>query len=353
MTDQLVRDLDEIIERAANDLDSLAGQRLYVTGGTGFVGSWLLRTIAHANRRRSTSIRADILTRDPAAFARREPELADDAAFVLRRGTITAPTHEGRYDAVVHAATPTAADARRLTDTDLRREIVNGTAALLNSVIAPNGTIPVLFVSSGAVYGAQPTGLAAIPETFAPSGDVAEPPNGYRDGKRDAEALLSEAQSRSQGRLRLARLFAFLGPGLPLDEHFAAGNFIRDALAGEPIRISGDGTPYRSYLYPTDLMVWLLAILVRGVDGRAYNVGSDDAVTIAQLAHMIASRTTPPIPIVTARQPSAGTPALRYVPETARIVDELGVRRNVELDEAILRTLTSHAPSRYGAQPHP
>jgi dTDP-glucose 4,6-dehydratase len=351
LNDQLARDLDEIVERAADDLDALAGQRLYITGGTGFVGSWILHTIAHANRRRETAIRADILSRDPTAFARREPELAADAAFEFRAGVITAPTHAGRYDAIIHAATPTAADARGLTDPELRREIVDGTGALLNAVIEPNGTVPVLFVSSGAVYGAQPADLAAIPETFSPPSVAPEPPNGYRDGKRDAEALLLEAQRQGQGRLRLARLFAFLGPGLPLDEHFAAGNFIRDALAGTPISISGDGTPYRSYLYPTDLIVWLLAILVRGVDGRAYNVGSDAAVTIVQLAHMIASQTTQTMPIVMAHRPIPGAPALRYVPDTARIAGELGVRRNVELDEAIQRALRSYAPSRYGTPP--
>jgi dTDP-glucose 4,6-dehydratase len=342
LTDRLARDLDEIVERAADDLDALAGQRLYITGGTGFVGSWLLRAIAHANRRRSTSIRADILTRDPATFARREPALAGDASFALRQGTIAAPSREGKYDAVIHAATPTAADARRLTHPELQREIVDGTRALLRSVVEPSGAIPVLFVSSGAVYGTQPPDLAAIRETFEPPPAASETPNGYRDGKRNAEAMLEDAQRHGGGLLRLARLFAFLGPGLPLDEHFAAGNFIRDALAGGPIRISGDGTTYRSYLYPTDLIVWLLAIFVRGVDGRAYNVGSDEAITISELAQRIASRVALPTAVVTAQQPTAGTPALRYVPDTARIVAELGVRRNVGLDDAIDRTLTFH-----------
>jgi dTDP-glucose 4,6-dehydratase len=342
LTDRLARDLDEIVDRAANDLDALAGRRLYVTGGTGFVGSWLLRTIAHANRRLSTSIRADVLTRDPAGFARREPALAEDPSFVLRQGTIAEPPLDGKYDAVIHGATPTAADARRLSQADLYRNIIDGTRALVRSVIEPSGAVPVLFISSGAVYGAQPPDLAAIPETFPVSHDEREPPNGYRDGKRDAEALLAEEHRKGYGLLRLARLFAFLGPGLPLDEHFAAGNFIRDALAGNPIQISGDGTTYRSYLYPTDLIVWLLAIFVRGVDGRAYNVGSEEAITISQLAQRIASHAAPPVAIVAARNPVAGVPALRYVPDLARILDELGVRRAIDLDEAINRTLAFH-----------
>jgi dTDP-glucose 4,6-dehydratase len=332
LTDRFARDLEEIVERAASDLEALAGQRLYITGGTGFIGSWLLRTIAHANRRLSTSIRVDILTRDPAAFEGREPTLGADASFTLRQGTIAAPAHDGIYDAVIHAATPTAADVSRRTDAELRREIADGANALLRSVIAPSGGVPVLFVSSGAVYGVQPPELAAIAETFVARSGVPEQPNGYRDGKRDAEALLVDAQRAGECRLRLARLFAFLGPGLPLDEHFAGG----------PIRMSGDGTPYRSYLYPTDLVVWLLAILVRGADGRAYNVGSEDAVSIRTLAERVADSFDGGLTISTAKLPVSGATAPRYVPDISRITSELGVRRAIDLGDAIERTITYH-----------
>ena len=140
----------------------------------------------------------------------------------------------------------------------------------------------------------------------------------------------------------VARCFAFVGPYLPLDAHFAVGNFIRDGLRGGPIRISGDGTPYRSYLYAADLAVWLWTILLRGQPMRPYNVGSAAALTIADLAQQVADVFAPPVSVTVARSPVAGAAAQRYVPAVARVETELGLRLTVPLAEGIRRTVEWH-----------
>jgi nucleoside-diphosphate-sugar epimerase len=140
----------------------------------------------------------------------------------------------------------------------------------------------------------------------------------------------------------IARCFAFVGPYLPLDAHFAVGNFIRDGLQGGPIRISGDGTPYRSYLYAADLAIWLWTILLRGQSMRPYNVGSAQALTVEELAHVVADAFAPAVPIDVPRAATAGVSAQQYVPAVTRAETELGLRLTVPLAEAIHRTVGWH-----------
>src|SRR5262249_7649957 len=153
--------------------------------------------------------------------------------------------------------------------------------------------------------------------------DPMAPSSAYAEGKRAAEHLAAQYHCRHGLRAVVARAFAFVGPHLPLDAHFAVGNFLRDGLVGGPIRVSGDGTPARSYLYAADLAAWRWTLRVRGRPGRAYNVGSDAAVSIAELAGRVARLLGTDVQV--ARPPVPGTPAERYVPATDRARAELGL----------------------------
>lgn len=132
--------------------------------------------------------------------------------------------------------------------------------------------------SSGAIYGPQPQDLPRVPESYDPAPSSMPTENTYAMGKRQAEALLLDAGRLGGPAAKLARLFAFAGPGLPLDTYFAIGNFIRDAIAGGPIVVRGDGTAVRSYMYAGDLISALLAVLVRGETAAPYNVGSKSSI---------------------------------------------------------------------------
>jgi nucleoside-diphosphate-sugar epimerase len=188
-----------------------------------------------------------------------------------------------------------------------------------------------LNVSSGAVYGAcvgQRSG--AKEDDYA----TAQPLIPYGEAKREAERLCEE----SGVDFVTARAFAFLGPYLPLDAHFAAGNFLRDAIRGGPILVRGDGTALRSYLHPADLVVWLLRILLRGQRARAYNVGSDEVVTTAQLARLIAEAARPaPEVVIQSVQPQG--PQNIYLPDIRRARAELNLDVAIPLRNAIARTL--------------
>jgi Nucleoside-diphosphate-sugar epimerases len=186
-----------------------------------------------------------------------------------------------------HAATDASAD---LNDSDPLRmfdTIVEGTRRALDFALACK-TERFFFFSSGAVYGAQPWDLAHVPETHLGAPDLTTHRSAYGEGKRAAEMLCTIAARQHGLDIVTARIFALLGPLLSLDIHFAAGNFIRDAMAGKTIVVEGAGRAVRSYLYAADLTVWLWAMLLRAPAGVIYNVGSEESVSIAELAERVA-----------------------------------------------------------------
>jgi dTDP-glucose 4,6-dehydratase len=135
----------------------------------------------------------------------------------------------------------------------------------------------------------------------------------------------------------IARGFAFVGPHLPLDTHFAVGNFLRDGRAGGPIVVKGDGTAMRSYLYASELAIWLWTMLASGRPGRAYNVGSEEAVSIAELARLVARLFGVEARIDGGpRDPSL--PPERYVPSVKRAREELALVQRIDLATGLRRT---------------
>jgi dTDP-glucose 4,6-dehydratase len=162
-----------------------------------------------------------------------------------------------------------------------------------------------------------------------------DPNSAYGEGKRVGELLCAIAHKEHALETTIARCFAFVGPHLPLDAHFAIGNFIRDAMKGEPIKVK-DGTPYRSYLYAADLAVWLWTILFRGETCRPYNVGSDQEITISELAQTVASALGGSVTSSTSAL-KFSSPATRYVPDVSRIEKELGLAIAIKFSDSFQR----------------
>jgi len=330
-------DLEAINAALSADWPKLAGKRIFMTGGTGFIGRWMLYALGDANRRVGLGVEIDVLTRDPDAFAKREPELAAAPGFRFVQGDVLAmePTGEP-YDFVLHAATDASADLNDNNPLKMFDTIVEGTRRALDFAVACKAQ-RFFFFSSGAVYGAQPWELTHVPETHVGAPNLTSHRSAYGEGKRAAE-MLCTIYGRQHGLDVInARIFALLGPLLSLDIHFAAGNFIRDAMAGRTITIEGTGKAMRSYLYAADLTVWLWTMLLRAPAGAIYNVGSEESVSIAELAERIARLLGAPEVEILAQQDPGWNPG-RYVPSTEKIRTELGLAPTVGLDEAILRT---------------
>ena len=319
---------------------ALRGARIFVTGATGFYGRWLLELLAFLNDRHALQLAVHGLSRNPDAFAQRAPELAAHPMITWHRGDVNAlsasPT--GSLTHVLHLAAETDA---RLYDADPVSEVMTSVegSRRVAQIARASSASRVLFASSGAVYGPQPLDVDRLSEQVRlgpePTSTVAA--HAYGQGKRMAETLLCLEATRagSPFSVSLARGFAFSGAHLALDRHFAIGNFVRDAHAGGPVVVGGDGTPLRSYLDGADLARWLLVLLVRGGAQRAYNVGSDDAVSIASLAEEAAAFTGVPV-VVRGGPPPAG-PVARYVPSIERARRELGLDVSVPRRESLAR----------------
>jgi dTDP-glucose 4,6-dehydratase len=174
-----------------------------------------------------------------------------------------------------------------------------------------------------------------IPEDWFGMPDPLNPELAYGVAKRGAEHLCALYRHAHGLETVIARCFAFVGPDLPLDVHFAIGNFIRDALSADAITVGGDGSPLRSYLDQRDLAVWLNELLLNGSAGQAYNVGSDQAISVGDLARLVRDTLSPDKPVRILGAPDARQHRNIYVPDITKAKNELGLRVSVSLTDAI------------------
>ena len=340
---RLASDLELIAANTQELWDELRGQRVFITGGTGFFGCWLVESFCFVNDLLGLGAKATILTRNPEAFAQKCPHLASDSAVTLHAGDVRSFLFpEGEYTYVIHAATEASAKKAAEAPLDMLSTIIAGTERTLEFAIR-HGVRKFLLTSSGAVYGEQPADVTHIPESYTGAPDPVDPANVYAEGKRTAELLCALYQKTGRLDCKIARCWAFCGPYLPLDQHFAIGNFIGDVLAGRPIQIKGDGSPRRSYLYAADLAVWLWTILFRAPALVPFNVGSAHDVSILELAQTVAMTLDPQTEIRVARQVVAGATPPRYIPCIDRAQQVLGLRQIIGLEECIRRTAKWYA----------
>jgi UDP-glucuronate decarboxylase len=322
---------------------------ILLTGGTGFFGRALLRFWNELQRQKKDSFRVTLLTRSPEAFLIQYPEFSDIAWVEYHTGDILRPTSlpdDRSFTHLLHAAADSV-NAVALSPLERFDQIVDGTRRMLDFAVQQK--IPrFLLTSTGGVYGVQPADQRTISETCCTLPDPLDPANAYSVAKRAAEHLCMLYQHQYGLETTMARCFAFVGIDLPLNVHFAIGNFIRDALWRDSIEVGGDGTALRSYLDQRDLARWLWTLLLEAPPGSVYNVGSDEAISIAQLAMLVGETLAPGKPVHIRGKADSASPRQRYVPDISRIRAELGVEVTVPLVEAIRHAGAFHRGAESG-----
>ena len=310
--------------------------RIFLTGGTGFFGKALLRHWADQEQNGNCVPHVTLLSRDPDRFARQFPNLVEHRWLRMYRGDISDPNSlpiDTYFSHVLHAAADSTFGPE-LSPHERYDQIVNGTLNVLNFAVACRAS-RFLLTSSGAVYGVQPLHLERIPEDWHGMPDPLNTSNSYGVAKRAAEHLCALFCQKHGIQTVIARCFAFVGPDLPLDVHFAIGNFIRDALCSDEITVSGDGSPLRSYMDQQDLARWLLKLLEYGNAGNAYNVGSDQHISIYALAHLVRDIVAPNKGVKIKGVNNGYNGRNIYLPSILKARIELGLEVSVSLEEAI------------------
>lgn len=337
----LVRaDAEAVLQGRTARLDALRGQHLFLTGGTGFLGVWLLELIAVLNQQHGFGLKVTVFSRNARDFARRWPHLGELDWVHFQEGDI-------RYLAELPRDTRYIIHAAALTD---RRLFASqpGTVAETNGL----GTLRILraanlledlqrfvLLSSGLVYGRQPWEMSSVTEDFSGSLRCDEVTSVYAESKRYAEVIAQCAISESKLPVITLRPFAFVGPYQSLQLPWAVTDFIRDSLNGGPIRIMGDGTTVRSIMYGSDFAFWVLSALVNGRARETYNVGSPEPIDLISLAQLI-TRHFSPAPEIHTRLGQSGHDRNRLVPAVDKALRNLGVDVSVPLPKAIERTIT-------------
>ena len=278
-----IRDLELISSELKVEFHQLKNKKIFLTGGTGFFGKWLLETFIYLNKKYHLNVHVTILSRYPERFRASFPYLYENEMFSFIAGDIkkTNDLNE-EFDFIIHAATDASAELNRTNPELMYATIMEGAKSICE-LAKKVKCDRILYTSSGAAYGPQPSWLDRLSEGFSdnPSFNVND---AYSYGKLKSENYFLE---NAPCDVVIARCFAFSGPYLPLQGSYAFGNFINDVLHDRDIVIKSSGEAIRSYLYAADLVIWLVRLLLQGKGGEIYNVGSSEKISIKDLAFKI------------------------------------------------------------------
>ncbi len=324
-------------------LSPLRSSRVVVTGGTGFVGSWLLEMISLLNEDHNFQTRVHIIAHEVDAFKKRHPQL-------VARPEITFVKNDVRHllelprdtNWLVHAAAIRDRQFHSTWPIETLATIATGTEQVLRASLQCSELKMFMNLSSGLVYGSQPDDVPRVPENFSGAPPLNNVNAIYAQAKRYGENLCTAYRAQERLPTMSVRPFSFIGPFQDLDSPWAVTNFIRDAINGKDVRVLGDGKALRSYMYPSDMALWMLVMMVSSEPGACYNVGSPDEINLADLAKKIVDYTSPSSRVLLSMGDSLNSKFSRLVPDVNLAIEKLKLKQTVTLNQAIAKTIEWH-----------
>lgn len=312
-------------------------------GGTGFFGKAFINYLKLNPTDTINSI--TIVGRSAQKFLEKNKEFIGLSKIKYLYGDILndlSSLKDKNYSHVIHAA----ADSTNVKDlSHLQRyiQIVEGTKNVLEFVKDNLPESKFLFISSGGVYGTMPTNKKSFVESDMWKSDILDSSNVYTISKRTAEHLCAIYYDKYNLNISIARCFCFSGIHLPLDVHFAIGNFIKNTLMNKDIVIQGDGKSIRSYLDQDDLSEWILEILKKdSFKKTVYNIGSDESISISDLAYLIRDISKKPVNVEILNEHEVNLKRSVYVPDCKKIKEKFNLKQKVFLSESILKMINQN-----------
>jgi UDP-glucuronate decarboxylase len=355
-------DLEYVLDRAGAELAEIAGKRLLVTGGAGFLGYYLVQAALAWNEAMEQERWISVSVLD--SFARGVPDwLVGNEGLALVRHDIrdALPPALGHFEYVVHAAGIASPTYYRQHPIETMDANITGLRQLLDRAMeaAARGepTHGFLFFSSSEIYGDPVAESIPTPETYRGNVSCTGPRACYDESKRYGETLCVNFARQHDVPVSIARPFNNYGPGLKLTDRRVIPDLVRDVLDGRDIALLSDGSASRTFCYVADAVVGYYKVLVRGRRGEPYNVGIEEPeVSMGELAERIAALARQLFGYQGSVTRSESTDAeylvdnpLRRCPMIDKARTELGYDPTVSLDDGLERSLLWYAENRGGA----
>jgi nucleoside-diphosphate-sugar epimerase len=319
----------------------LKGQSITVIGGTGFVGTWIAELVAIMNDTFDANISLELLGRSTTLWATKHPHLCR-GDIILSAQDVRSPFSLPEQTTLVIYAAAIADPSIHATDPyKVYQTNVGGIENALHAATRLPLISRFLNVSSG--LAAAGSIAEAVTERDVGILDFTRIQNMYGQSRRTAESLACIFGAQHRIPITTARAFTFIGPYQSIDAPWAINNFIRDAIYGNNIRIRGDGSTRRSYLYGSDAAVWLLKIAVAGENGDIYNVGGEEVISHSEVAQVLAKLCKNKPDIVFTGQSASLDRKHDFFPDLSLVKSSLDLKQAFNMSLSLERSIQWHS----------
>ena len=346
-------DLDTICRGLQEEFGQMAGKKLLIVGGAGFLGYYMVQAVLHWNK--SASIAREIALTVYDNYVRGVPDWlmsrADECTLVTHDITDPLPADIDDFQYIIHAASIASPTFYRKYPIETMDANVNGLRSLLDYCKERKEEASkvegFLFYSTSEIYGDPTPEYIPTPETYRGNVSSTGPRACYDESKRYGETLCVNFAQQYDLPIKMVRPFNNYGPGLKITDRRVLPDFARDIFAGNDIVMLSDGSPTRTFCYITDAIIGYYKVLVRGRAGEAYNIGVEEPeISIAAMAELVAklSRELFDYRGKVVRQMSADSDYLidnpnRRCPVIAKAREELDYEPAIGLDDGMRRAL--------------